>query len=320
MPLRSASGYRLDWLASFVAVAEYGGFSAAAKHLYRSQSRVSTHVAELEQAIDAKLFDRSVQPLRLSPEGRALLPHAIAILAHLDALAEVATGTAGQVRGVVRLGVYPSAAAYLVPPTMLALRKRYPGVSLVLSEGETLALGDSLGRGDIDLAIRPALPAVGDERLVSTPLWREPLVAVLNRAHPLARRGAVRLDELADEQLVTIGNTGERQFETNLAFTNAGLNPTIALQTNQPQTLISLVRHGLGVGMTNTLAMTTANTDGVVILPVADAHVERIVALWSRTDQPPSRAIDAVQSVIAALPRPRSPLTNRRSAAGQRTP
>ncbi|GAB3571141.1 LysR family transcriptional regulator [Amycolatopsis endophytica] len=316
MPPRFVSGYRLEWLASFVAVAEYGGFSAAAKHLYRSQSRISTHVAELEQLIGTKLFDRTTQPPRLSPEGRALLPHATALLEHLDLLAEVATGTGERVHGVVRLGMYPSVAAYLLPLAMLALRKQYPGVQLVLWEGETLALSERLSRGEIDLAVRPVLPPVSDDRLVHTQLWREPLVAVLNRAHPLAGRGAVRLEQLGDQQLVTIGDSSDgagRQFETNLAFANAGLNPRIAFQTNQPQTLISLVRHGLGVGVTNSLAMTTANTDGVVLSPIAGAtQSERLVALWCRGDQPASRALHAVESVVTALPPPRFTLTNRR--------
>ncbi len=306
---QQAYNYRLDWLASFVAVAKHGGFSAAGKHLYRSQSRVSTHVAELEHAIGAQLFDRSAQPPRLSPEGRALLPHAEAILSRLDALAEAASGADGPVRGVVRLGVYPSVAAYLYPLAVLRLRRAHPAVELVLCEGGTIALGDTLLAGEIDLAVRPSLPPINDPGLCSVELWREPLVAVLNRAHPLAtRQETVRIKQLIDQPLVTIGESTQphsQQFETNLAFANVGLRPRIAFQTNQPQTLVSLVRHGLGVGFTNSLAMTTANTDGVVLARVADAPCERVVSLWWREGQPPSRAIDAARSILASVPTPR---------------
>lgn len=78
--------YRIDCIISFVAVAHHGGFSAAAKALYRSQPRVSSHVADLEQELGTLLLDRSGHPARLTPEGRALLPHAEEILWSLAVL------------------------------------------------------------------------------------------------------------------------------------------------------------------------------------------------------------------------------------------
>lgn len=312
---QNADHYQLDWLASFVAVARHGGFSAAGKHLYRAQSRVSTHVAKLEQAIGAKLFDRTAQPPRLSPEGRAVLPLAEAILSRIDALPDAACDATGPVRGEVRIGVYPSVAAYLYPPVVLQLRRSHPGLELILWEGETVALGEALARGDIDFAVRPVLPPVAHNGLSNVALWREPLVAVVNRAHALAgRTTSVWLKQLADHPLITIGEAAPertQQFETNLAFADAGITPHIAFQTNQPQTLVSLVRHGFGIGVTNSLAMTTANTDGVVLMPIQDAPSERVVALWWREDQPPSRALDAVRAAVTAAPPPRFTLHGR---------
>ncbi|TCM37594.1 LysR family transcriptional regulator [Kribbella sp. VKM Ac-2568] len=83
MDLTAAYGYRLDWIVSFVAVARHGGFSAAAKATFRSQSRISEHVAELEKALGVQLFDRTAHPAALTPEVRALLPHAEEILNRL---------------------------------------------------------------------------------------------------------------------------------------------------------------------------------------------------------------------------------------------
>jgi DNA-binding transcriptional LysR family regulator len=141
-------------------------------------------------------------------------------------------------------------------------------------------------------------------------LWHEPLVAVLHPGSELAAAPALTLRQLAALPLVTIGEnaTGSRrQFETNYAFAQAGMHPTIAFQTNQPQTLVSLVRHGLGVGVTNALAMTTANLDGVVVLPLLDVPVQRQVALWWRQDQPTSAAVDAVRNLLVAMPPPQWP-------------
>ncbi|GII32997.1 LysR family transcriptional regulator [Planotetraspora mira] len=307
MDIRSVYHYRIEWIVSFVAVAHYGGFSAAAKSLYRSQPRVSSHIADFERELGTKLLDRSVHPAVLTPEGRALLPHAEEVLRRLNMLTDL---TGGVVRGDVRLGAYPSAAAYLYPLAVRALQRSHPQARLVLREGPSVALGSALISGDVDLAIRPLLPLINADQVAHRILWREPLVAVFREDHPLARSRVVWLSQIAALPVISIGESDEgygRQYETNFAFANAGLTPTITAQTNQPQTLISLVRHGLGTGVTNSLAMTTANIEGVRLVPIADPHCERVVALWWRSDEVRSPAVDAVRETIGPLPSPQWP-------------
>jgi DNA-binding transcriptional LysR family regulator len=287
MDLGAMYGLKLDWLVSFVAVARYGGFSAAAKAVYRGQSRISEHVAELERVLDVQLFDRTAHPPRLTPEGRALLPQAEEILRRVQNL------SAG---GAVRFGAYPSAAAWLFPQVV---RRLPEGVRLLLVEGPSVDLEAALVRGDIDLAIRPVHPLVADESLVHEILWREPLTAVFPAHHPLAVNESVALEQLAELPLISIGESdGPRQFESHLAFASKGLSPESAFRTNQPQTLLSLVRHGLGVGVTNELAVSTANLDGVRLVPIHDAGVERQVGLFTRRDRPASPALDAVIEAV----------------------
>jgi DNA-binding transcriptional LysR family regulator len=289
MDLTAAYGFRMDWIVSFVAVARYGGFSAAGKSVYRGQSRISEHVAELERALGVQLFDRG-QTTSLTPEGRALLPRAEEILRTVQSL------NAG---GEVRFGAYPSAATWLFPRVV---RQLPDDIRLLLVEGPSVDLESALVRGDIDLAIRPVHPLVTDESLVHEVLWREPLVAVFPDRHPLAVAGSVGLEQLAELPLISIGEADRpRQFESHLAFASAGLNPESAFRTNQPQTLLSLVRHGLGVGVTNQLAVTTANLDGVKLVPIHDAGVDRQVGLFTRRDRGRSpsleQVIDAVRQV-----------------------
>ena len=291
MDLASAYGFRMDWIVSFVAVVRHGGFSAAAKAVFRGQSRISEHVAELERVLGVQLFDRTAHPARLTPEGRTLLPQAEQIL---NRLGELSSGG-----GQVRFGAYPSAAAYLFPRVV---RRLPASITLHLVEGPSVDLESALLRGDIDLAIRPVHPLVADESLEHEVLWREPLVAVFAESHPLAAAESVSLEQLAALPLISIGeSSGPRQFESHLAFASAGLNPESAFRTNQPQTLLSLVRHGLGVGVTNELAVTTANLDGVRLVPIHDAGVERQVALFSRKERAHSPALDQVIDVIREL-------------------
>ncbi|MER7717634.1 LysR family transcriptional regulator [Streptomyces flaveolus] len=307
MDLSGVHHYRLDWIASFVAVARHGSFSAAAKALYRSQPRISSHVAALEGLVGRRLVDRSVQPTTLTPEGRALLPHAEEILRRLSLLKEVAGGSAS---GTVRVGCYPSAAAYLYPLLVRALRTTHPGLRVTLHEGPSVELGSRLLSGEVDVAVRPLLPLVNSDRVSSRVLWREPLVAVFRADHPLAGAPSVRLAQTVALPVISIGESEDRhshQYETSLAFSTAGLQPVISERTNQPQTLVSLVRHGMGVGVTNALAMTTARTEGVALVPVSDPGCERVVAAWWRRGACLSPAVRAVRECLGRLPAPRWP-------------
>jgi DNA-binding transcriptional LysR family regulator len=204
--------------------------------------------------------------------------------------------------------MYPSAAVFLLPRMLKMLRKLYPEVTLTLYEGSTLELESALQDGRIELAVRPIMPAVRSDRLTHSLLWREPLVAVVEDEHPLATQRSTCIADLAELPLITIGesNTVETpQFETTAAFSRTGMKPRVVLQTNQPQTLTALVRSGLGVGITNSMAMAVSNLDGVCTLPIRDAHCERQVGVWWRSDRAETAAQRTVRDVMSAVPTPR---------------
>jgi DNA-binding transcriptional LysR family regulator len=301
---QEAFQYKIDWFTTFVAVAEDGGFSAAAATLHRSQSRISVHVAELERALDVKLFDRSVHPVVLTPEGRGLLGPAKNLLSTLSSLGDFRRGGGALPPSEVRLGLYPSAASFLFPPLSHRLCLSNPALRLVLWEAPTVALEEGLLEGNIDLAIRAVDPPPETSRLSHKLIWREPLVAVVHEDSSLTQPMSLR--DLAREPLILIGDAfgrGGSRFEANRAFEVAHLAPAVAYQTSEPQTLVALVRHGLGTGLTNALAMHVSNLDGVRLLPVLDNTIDREVAIFWRTDQfdSPARRLvfETISEVVA---------------------
>jgi DNA-binding transcriptional LysR family regulator len=304
MDWQEAFQYKLDWFTTFVAVAEQGGFSSAAVALHRSQSRISVHVAELERALDIKLFDRSVHPVVLTPEGRALLGPAKNLLSTLSSIGEFGRRSGAELpRAELRLGLYPSAASFLFPLLSRCLSAAHANLRLVLWEGSTVGLEEGLLEGEIDLAVRAVVPPPESSRLSQKLLWREPLVAVVPEKSPFG--DWVTLRALAREPLILIGDAfgrGGSRFEANRAFEEARLVPNVAHQTSEPQTLVALVRHGLGTGLTNALAMHVSNLDGVRLLRVSDTTIDRQVAIFWRTDQfdSPARRLvfDAIREVV----------------------
>lgn len=297
----------IDWLETFVAVVDNGGFSAAAAAVHRSQSRVSAHVAALEQAIGMPLLDRRHRPVKLTDAGEAYLPHAREVLRALDRGMADIEAVAGATRGRVTLGSYPSASAAFLPELLHDFTDSHPQVRVDLTEQPTLDLATSLSGGDIHLALRALAPLQSAEGLACRPLWREPLVAVFPEDHPLAAEPEpLDLSLVLREQLITIGGHlgQEVMYETNAAFRRARRRPRIAWQTDQPQTLANFVRTGLGIGVTNALAMQVSDTTGLRTKQVGTLDDGRTVGVfWDPYRYMPRAAKVLLESILRS-PRP----------------
>lgn len=296
----------VTWLETFVAVVDCGGFSAAAENVHRSQSRVSAYVAALEHALGVTLFDRRHRPVVLTDAGEAYLPHAREVLAALDRGVVEVESVTGITRGSIALGSYPSASAAFLPGLLASFNKKYPQVQVHLVEQATVDLADSLNSGQLDLALRALTPKQNTAGLACRPLWREPLVAVFPTDHPLAGRPEpIDVTALAGHPLVTIGQLGtDIEYETHKAFKAAVCPPHIAWQTDQPQTLANFVRAGLGVGITNGLAMRVSDTTGLRVARVGDPDHGRTVGVFWDPGRYMARAAQVLLENMLSAPVP----------------
>lgn len=139
-------------LATFVALARTGSFTATAAELHLAQSTVTAHIQALEKQLRLRLFDRLPSGAALTDEGRRVLAKAALVL---DAEAELRAEPAetGPVEGVVRIGAPESLCGALLPPVVAALRRRHPGVDVTLTPSGTSAAIDALRDGSLSLAV-----------------------------------------------------------------------------------------------------------------------------------------------------------------------
>jgi DNA-binding transcriptional LysR family regulator len=190
----------LRQLTSFVAVAEELHFRRAAERLHLAQPSVSQHIRGLEAELGVRLFERNRRGAALTAAGDALLPEARDLLARAEGAAAIARSTGIGERGRLRLSLTRSLTGGIAGAIVAAYRQRYPEVELELSVGNTMLHVEQLLEGDIDVGfVRPPLEQPGLDELV---LGREPMVCVLPKGHPLAKRGRVRSADLRDEPLV----------------------------------------------------------------------------------------------------------------------
>src|SRR4051812_19334417 len=136
----------LRQLRYFIAVAERGGFAAAASTLNVAQSALSRHVKELEHELGGKLFERGARGVSVTESGKVLLARGRWLLGTIDDIkAEVRTENR-EPSGTVRLGAPSSLAEILYAPFAQLFVKRFPRVRLELSEGLTDGMSDRLLR------------------------------------------------------------------------------------------------------------------------------------------------------------------------------
>jgi len=136
---------------AFVAVAEYGGMTAAARTLNLTQGAVSQKIGRLESLFGTQLFDRSRKTLRLTPDGERLMGRAHRLLALNDETWHFMTQPAFS--GEIRLGVPLDIVRPMMPSIMKRFSREHPRIQLTLISDMTETLLEELKRGNIDLTL-----------------------------------------------------------------------------------------------------------------------------------------------------------------------
>lgn len=139
----------VDLLQTFVAVAETGSFTAAARLLGLRQSTVSQQIRKLEQRTGRRYIDRDTHSVALTPDGEVLLAHARAILDSHTRLQQHLS--AAPLRGRLRLGASEDFVFSALPDVLAAFVRRHPDVDLELSAGVSSDLGEAFDAGRLDL-------------------------------------------------------------------------------------------------------------------------------------------------------------------------
>jgi molybdate transport repressor ModE-like protein len=241
----------LRQLAMFVAIAEEGSFTAAARRVGIVQSAVSTTVRALERELGHELFERTTRGVALTDAGEALLPEARRALAAVEAARDAVDAVRGGLRGTVRLGaIHALMLAPIRLPALLArFRADHPRVEIRLVHGPTSTEKVRQVRdGGLDLALvglAPPPPA----GVTFTSLKSEAMQLACHRDHPLAARTAIDLAELSDEAFVDGPPGSASRATTDASFAAAGLTRTVGYEINDTGGMVELVASGLAVAI-----------------------------------------------------------------------
>ena len=288
----------LQQLRYFVAIADTGTFTAAAKELHVAQPSVSKQVRKLETELGASLLERRKAGITLTDAGAILLPWARRVLADVDGARIEVAGLASLERGRLSVGATPSLSTVLLPRVLASFHTAHPGVTLSVVEAGSRDLVERLATGDLDLAL-VILPLPREELFDTMPLIREELVLAVAKKHPLAARKSVRVGELRGVPLVMFRDGYDLRSATISACEQAGFHPTFAIEGAEMDGVLRMAAAGVGVAVVPRMVVEKGGP--LVAVRLVQPTLTRSVGVAFRRDRHRSRAADAFVTQLRAF-------------------
>lgn len=251
------------------AIETHGSITSAAQHLGYSQPAVSQHLQRAENRIGMPLITRLGRNIRLSEAGMMIASIAPTVLGEVDGVLARLDGLTQLRSGHVRLRGFPSASSTLVPTLLNDMRAARPGIAIQYTESEPDDSINALVVGDCDVAIvcgydpEGSVSGLDNAGVEFTPIFVDPLYAVLPRDHPLADEATVNLIDLEDDDWIAGWHVEE-------VCQKVGFSPKVSMKTENFIAVLGLVSRGFGLSILPRLPLTTAAIPrGCVIKPTS---------------------------------------------------
>lgn len=296
--------FTLRQLQLFVAAAEQGSVSGAARMISISQSAVTEAIRALEDDLGVTLFERQARGLQITHRGSAFLRHARQILSDVATARGAFQDASEQVTGRLSLGVTSLVAGYVLSDILSRFRRAHPQVVLNVIEDSGDYLQHLLIGGELDVAVlltssvRDRL-ALQVETLLVSPyrLW-------LPLGHPLAQQEAISLEELAGESLIQL-MVEEIEESTRALMGAMARKPEISFRTRSVEAVRSLVATGAGIAILPGLVYRPWSLEGdrIEIRDVSgDLPTVQVGLGWRRGAPLSAPALSFVRSAQGTIP------------------
>jgi DNA-binding transcriptional LysR family regulator len=261
-------------LRAFVALAHTGGFTAAGRELYLSQSAISHSMRALEEDIGCRLFDRVGKKVMLTMAGEQLL-----------AMAERILGDMGEARmsmerlgkwglGRLRVGASTTACTYLLPGALRRLKEGFPGCRITVVPADTAGILGLLQDGKVDLGL--TLEPKPEEAMVFEPLFTDQLCFMTAPQHAWAVAGTVDRREVATQNYILYHRDSYTFRLVDEYFRRERLVLNTVLEVGSMEAIKELVKLDLGVSvLAPWIARAELLEGSLVVLPLGRRKLER---------------------------------------------
>ncbi|MDQ5986832.1 MAG: Hca operon transcriptional activator HcaR [Syntrophus sp. SKADARSKE-3] len=294
----------LRHLTYFIAVAEELHFSRAAKRLNISQPPLSQQIRQLEEEIGVRLFNRTKRRVEITPAGLVFLAESRRIISMSEeAVRRTIRADKGEI-GHLAVGFIGSANYSVLPQVIREFRRRFQDVELSLTEMNTSQQLEAFHDGRIQVGFLRPPQGIEDKGVSVEPVFREPLVAVMPRNHPLQGENALSLRLLSKESFIMIPRQrGPGFFDYIIALCqHEGFSPYIVLEASQFHTIIGLVAAEIGIAIMPA-SMQRSGFEGVGFRTIAGGAETVLNMAWVTNNQSKvlKNFLDVARDVVRTL-------------------
>ncbi len=275
----------LKLLRCFAVVGDELHFGRAARRLNILPSSLSRNVGLLEKELGLRLLSRTTREVSLTHSGHLLMREARALLEYAEDVADKVRSAAASEERVFRIGAMDSAALGLIPALLHDFREAAPSLELFLLEEKSARLLPKLVSGALDIAI-VSQPMSPQPELELEFLLNQAIVVALPANHALSKHRKLKILDLEDIPLI-LPSPRSRPHSHNLTmqlFLDASLQPKVAQQAEEKQTIINMVGAEIGAAIVPYWTTRIA-AQGVIYRPLVSSSGQPIkelplVAAW----------------------------------------
>ncbi|WP_379129343.1 LysR family transcriptional regulator [Paenibacillus sp. sgz500958] len=289
-------------------IAAERNFSRAAEKLHIAQPSLSQQLSKLEKELGVLLFQRNTSTVELTHAGKKFVEQAQGIIDAVELLRQEMSDISQLRTGRVVVGSMPITGAHLLPHVLPVFKDTYPDIEIALLEDSSMNLEKLTASGQTDLSLL-SLP-LGEPSLAYEILGEEPIDLAVPPGHPLAARvqSGLRtsLNELRNEPFIVLKEgQGFRKITMDLCQ-DAGFSPRIVFESNNMETVQSLVATGMGVTLVPRFIARAPRSEFVpAYLPLAEPVPARTLVIAYRRGRYLSKAAEALietfKSTVAGL-------------------
>lgn len=259
----------------------FNSVTAAADSINMTQPAASAMLRDLEIRLGVALFTREKRRLRMTSEGRTLIPEVLNALAALEGADRLAEEIRRKKMARLVIGAVAIAASSLLPAALASLRRAHPEVGVIVRAGTALEIIAMATDHRIDLGI--IIGTVADShRVAKLDLAPLSLYAVMRADHPWARRNRITLGDLVDQPVIALAQTLPAGRSTQQAFENEGLPYRPIIEVAQSSSACSLAAEGLGLAIVESLGARYAQRQGLLARHIMALEDPALTLVWAR--------------------------------------
>jgi len=189
----------LTQLEYIVAVDTYRHFGKAAESCFITQPTLSMQIKKLEEDMEIIIFDRSKQPLIPTDIGQRIIEQARIVLKQADEINNIVKDHKNQVSGMLRIGIIPTLAPYLLPIFIGRYKKKYPNIFIKVTEATTDNIITLLNKDLIDVGI--LVTPLNEDKIIEKPVFYEEMLIYVNSTHKLHSQKEITLKDIATPEI-----------------------------------------------------------------------------------------------------------------------